>query len=200
MRLQARALRRVHRRVRRRVTRRRPRRIWHLPHFQRAFSSPSKIGADDFLVSANCAGQIAAARDPPPTARVMGKRAERKAFKKSGVDAAMSVGEGKVGGKNGGDGGWLVGNALSTMHEDDKSGADVSEAAAGGVKKAPGMGGRALTAGLQVRRKHGTVLRGITKRKNKLIAKGIAVADRKAGKLKKNTAKRGIREEGKGLY
>ena len=62
------------------------------------------------------------------------------------------------------------------------------------------MGGRALTAGLQVRRKHGTVLRGITKRKNKLIAKGIAVADRKAGKLKKNTAKRGIREEGKGLY
>ena len=37
--------------------------------------------------------------------------------------------------------------------------------------------------GVRVRRKHGTVLRGITKRKQKLIAKGIAVADRKAGKL-----------------
>ena len=64
----------------------------------------------------------------------------------------------------------------------------------------PSAGGALTAGGVRVRRKHGTVLRGITKRKQKLIAKGIAVADRKAGKLKKNTAKRGIREEGKTLY
>jgi|TARA_B110000977_G_scaffold82558_1_gene110320 hypothetical protein len=123
----------------------------------------------------------------------MGKRAERKAFKKNGVDAAMSVADNKPG-KN--DGGWLTGSGLATMAEDDKSGADVSAAAV----KPPSKGGALTAGGVKVRRKHGTVLRGITKRKNKMIAKGIAVADRKAGKLKKNTARRGIRDEGKTLY
>ena len=82
--------------------------------------------------------------------------------------------------------------------EADTVGADVSAAAAGA--KPPSAGGALTAGGVRVRRKHGTVLRGITKRKQKRIAKGIAVADRKAGKLKKNTAKRGIREEGKTLY
>ena len=70
-----------------------------------------------------------------------------------------------------------------------------SDAAAAAAPKT-----KALTAGLGVRRKSATVLGGITKRKQKMVAKGIAHAERRAGKAKKKTAKSGIRQEGKALY
>ena len=71
----------------------------------------------------------------------MGKRADRKAFKKNGVDAAMSVADAEPSGGGGGDG-WSYGDQISAMAEDGKDGADVSAAA----KKKPSSGG-ALTAG-----------------------------------------------------
>ena len=71
----------------------------------------------------------------------MGKRAERKAFKKNGVDAAMSVADAEPT-SGGGGGGWSYGDQISAMAEDGKDGADVSAAAA----KKPSSGG-ALTAG-----------------------------------------------------
>ena len=125
----------------------------------------------------------------------MGKRADRKAFKKNGVDAAMSVADAEPSGGGGGDG-WSCGDQISAMAEDGKDGADVSAAA----KKKPSSGGALTAGGVRMRKKTPTVLRGITKRKNKAIAKGIAHADRRANKAKKKTARRGIREEGKTLY
>lgn len=125
----------------------------------------------------------------------MGKRAERKAFKKNGVDAAMSVADAEPT-SGGGGGGWSYGDQISAMAEDGKDGADVSAAAA----KKPSSGGALTAGGVRMRKKTPTVLRGITKRKNKAVAKAIAHADRRANKAKKKTARRGIREEGKGLY
>ncbi len=133
----------------------------------------------------------------------MGKRADRKALKKNGVDAAMAVATDA----GDGGGGWAYGDQIaSAMTEDGKDGAALGSAAAaaagGGVggKKAPSAGGALTAGGVRAKRKTATVLRGITKRKKKAVAKGIAFADRKANKLKKNTARRGIREEGKTLY
>ena len=132
----------------------------------------------------------------------MGKRADRKAFKKNGVDAAMAVATDA----GDGGGGWAYGDQIaSAMTEDGKDGAALGSAAAaagGGVggKKAPRAGGALTAGGVRAKRKTATVLLGIIKRKKKAVAKGIAFADRKANKLKKNTARRGIREEGKTLY
>ena len=44
------------------------------------------------------------------------------------------------------------------------------------------------------------MVRGITKRKKKRVAKGIAHAERKEGTLKKKTFKRGLRQEAKGYW
>ena len=120
----------------------------------------------------------------------MGK--SRRRSKKNGVDDAMTVAKPVEGGGDG----WVYGSTeggISMQLEGDA--AVPSDAAAAAAPKT-----KALTAGLGVRKKTATVLRGITKRKQKMVAKGIAHAERRAGKAKKKTAKSGIRQEGKALY
>eukprot|EP00740_Mantoniella_antarctica_P005185 CAMPEP_0181355060 /NCGR_PEP_ID=MMETSP1106-20121128/3693_1 /TAXON_ID=81844 /ORGANISM="Mantoniella antarctica, Strain SL-175" /LENGTH=120 /DNA_ID=CAMNT_0023467765 /DNA_START=57 /DNA_END=419 /DNA_ORIENTATION=+ len=115
----------------------------------------------------------------------------------------------KAGGGGGGGGGWLYGNKDGGISMEGLTGdaAAAAEGAAGSGSAAVGapaavpMKTRALTAGgVRMGKKTATVLRGITKRKKKKLAKGIAVRERVEGKLKKNTAKIGIRLEGKTLY
>ena len=119
----------------------------------------------------------------------MGKSSRRAT--KNGVDDAMTVAKPAAGGDGGG---WVYGSTEGGISMEALEGgvpavADGGEGAAAAPKK------RALTAGLRVGKKTATVLRGITKRKKKMIAKGIAHAERKVGKQKKNTAKIGIRQE-----
>ena len=64
--------------------------------------------------------------------------------------------------------------------------------------KKPSSGGALTAGGVRMRKKTPTVLRGITKRKNKAVAKAIAHADRRAN-TKKKLARRGIREAGGAL-
>ena len=119
----------------------------------------------------------------------MGKSSRRS--KKNGVDDAMTVAP--SGGSSGGGDGWVYAGGEGSV--------PMSEALEGGdVLAAPAPCKKALTAGLRMKKKSPTVLRGITKRKNKRIAKAIAHAERKVVKQKKNTAKIGIRQEGKALY
>lgn len=128
----------------------------------------------------------------------MGK--SRRRARKNGVDDAMTVSAQPGDGGAGGDGGgWLYGNTEGGIPMEALEGGAAAAAAAGGVATGAAPK-KALTAGLRVGKKTATVLRGITKRKKKMIAKGIAHAERKVGKQKKNTAKIGIRQEGKALY
>eukprot|EP00227_Mantoniella_beaufortii_P004822 CAMPEP_0197612448 /NCGR_PEP_ID=MMETSP1326-20131121/57332_1 /TAXON_ID=1155430 /ORGANISM="Genus nov. species nov., Strain RCC2288" /LENGTH=56 /DNA_ID=CAMNT_0043181209 /DNA_START=45 /DNA_END=215 /DNA_ORIENTATION=- len=56
-----------------------------------------------------------------------------------------------------------------------------------------------MTYGVRVK-KVATTLRGITKRKARRIVLGISHAEKKGEQVKKNTAKMGLRAEGKAIY
>lgn len=147
-------------------------------------SRPARVGMFRHYNSRAPEGRRLAA----PPAVVMGKSRRRK-DKKNGVDTTMAVAA------PAGDAGWVVGDGVTAMLE----GEDGAAAVAPTTPTVNANGGK-MTAGIRVGKKTPTVLRGITKRKKKMIAKGIAHAERKEGNLKKKTFKRGLRQEAKGYW